>query len=196
MTRRLEPPTTWADIVGALVVAGGGVLAVVRFLGEDPLARNPESFAASVALGALIAVPGVLCLLAGRTGRTPLLLPAAILLAMLSTLSPATLPLVVAAVALAWQWVRSTPGASRLRSTVATVVVIIGSIGATLLLLLATTTLTIVTRDLTYETDGWTPWSTSMLVLALLAGTVAAACAILPGVRPGRDRGRASVRTS
>lgn len=196
MTRRLEPPTTWADIVGALVVAAGVVLAVVRFLGEDPVARTPESFAASVALGAVIAVPGVLCLLAGRTGRTPLLLPAAILLALLSTLSPATLPLVAAAVALAWRWVRSAPRPSRLRSTVATVVVLVGSTGATLFLVLATTTRTFVARDRTYETDGWIPWTTSMLVLALLAGTVVAACAILPGVRPGRDRGRASAPTS
>lgn len=168
----------WVDVLGGVIVAAGAVLTVVRYLGEDPIARNAESLVGCIALGALIATPGALCLLANRTGRPALLLPSGIVLALLSTMSPATLPLLVPAVALVLRWARCGPGTSWPRSLAASIVVILGSLGATALFLLRTTTRTFTSPDHTYETTGWVPVSTSLLVFAALAVTAAAAFAL------------------
>jgi len=184
-------PTGWVDVVGLLLILAGVGLGIIRFLGEDPVARSAESLTASIALGALVATPGVLCLIANRTGRTPLLLPAAIVLALLSTLSPATLPLIIGAVALAWRWVRSPPGASRWRSAVGAALVVAGAIGAAALLLFRTTTRSFASGNHAYMTTGWIPWSTSIAVFTVLAVTIVAACAAVPPrsvLRPGRQR--------
>ena len=184
-------PTGWVDVVGLLLILAGVGLGIIRFLGEDPVARSAESLTASIALGALVATPGVLCLIANRTGRTPLLLPAAIVLALLSTLSPATLTLIIGAVALAWRWVRSPPGASRWRSAVGAALVVAGAIGAAALLLFRTTTRSFASGNHAYMTTGWIPWSTSIAVFTVLAVTIVAACAAVPPrsvLRPGRQR--------
>lgn len=184
-------PTGWVDVVGLLLILAGVGLGIIRFLGEDPVARSAESLTASIALGALVATPGVLCLIANRTGRTPLLLPAAIVLALLSTLSPATLPLIIGAVALAWRWVRSPPGASRWRSAAGAALVVAGAIGAAALLLFRTTTRSFASGNHAYMTTGWIPWSTSIAVFTVLAVTIVAACAAVPPrsvLRPGRQR--------
>ena len=184
-------PTGWVDVVGLLLILAGVGLGIIRFLGEDPVARSAESLTTSIALGALVATPGVLCLIANRTGRTPLLLPAAIVLALLSTLSPATLPLIIGAVALAWRWVRSPPGASRWRSAVGAALVVAGAIGAAALLLFRTTTRSFASGNHAYMTTGWIPWSTSIAVFTVLAVTIVAACAAVPPrsvLRPGRQR--------
>jgi len=194
-------PTGWVDVVGLLLILAGVGLGIIRFLGEDPVARSAESLTTSIALGALVATPGVLCLIANRTGRTPLLLPAAIVLALLSTLSPATLTLIIGAVALAWRWVRSPPGASRWRSAAGAALVVAGAIGAALvvagaigaaaLLLFRTTTRTFASGNHSYMTTGWIPWSTSIAVFTVLAVTIVAACAAVPPrsvLRPGRQR--------
>ncbi len=184
-------PTGWVDVVGLLLILAGVGLGIIRFLGEDPVARSAESLTTSIALGALVATPGVLCLIANRTGRTPLLLPAAIVLALLSTLSPATLTLIIGAVALAWRWVRSPPGASRWRSAAGAALVVAGAIGAAALLLFRTTTRTFASGNHSYMTTGWIPWSTSIAVFTVLAVTIVAACAAVPPrsvLRPGRQR--------
>lgn len=172
--------TGWVDVVGLLLVLAGAGLGIIRFLGEDPVARNPESLAASIALGTVLATPGILCLIANRTGRSPLLLPAAIVLALLSTLSPATLPLVIGAVALAWRWIRSAPGLSRRRSAVGTVLVIAGTISSAALLLFRTTTRSFASGNHAYMTTGWIPWSTSIIVLVILSATIAVVVALVP----------------
>lgn len=184
-------PTGWVDVVGLLLILAGVGLGIIRFLGEDPVARSAESLTTSIALGALVATPGVLCLIANRTGRTPLLLPAAIVLALLSTLSPATLTLIIGAVALAWRWVRSPPGASRWRSAAGAALVVAGAIGAAALLLFRTTTRSFASGNHAYMTTGWIPWSTSIAVFTVLAVTIVAACAAVPPrsvLRPGRQR--------
>ncbi len=190
-TTRLRPVehARWVDAVGLLLILAGVGLGIIRFLGEDPVARNPESGTAAVALGVLVATPGILCLIANRTGRTPLLLPAAIVLALLSTLSPATLPLIIGAVALAWRWVRSPPGASRWRSAAGAALVVAGAIGAAALLLFGTTTRSFVAGNHADTTTGWIPWSTSIAVFTVLAVTIVAACAAVPPrsvLSPGR----------
>lgn len=184
-------PTGWVDVVGLLLILAGVGLGIIRFLGEDPVARSAESLTTSIALGALVATPGVLCLIANRTGRTPLLLPAAIVLALLSTLSPATLTLIIGAVALAWRWVRSPPGASRWRSAAGAALVVAGAIGAAALLLFRTTTRSFASGNHAYMTTGWIPWSTSIAVFTVLAVTIVAASAAVPPrsvLRPGRQR--------
>lgn len=178
---------SWVDVLGVLLVLAGVALSVIRWFGADPLERNAESLLAAVTLGAVIAAPGVLCLIATRTGRSALLLPAAIVLALLSTLSPATLPLFIGALALAWRWARVGPGHGRLRGALATVVVVVGLLGAVVLLLVRTTERTFYGDGVVHSTDGWQPWSTSLLVLGLVALTVAVACALVPaGSTPTR----------
>ncbi len=144
----------WVDALGGVVIAAGAVLTLVRLLGEDPIARNPESFMGCLALGALIATPGALCLLANRTGRSTLLLPSGLVLALLSTVSPATLPLLAAAVALLLRWARCGPSRSPLRALAANLVVVVGCLGATALFLVRTTTRTFTSPDHTYSTTG------------------------------------------
>ena len=66
---------TLALVVGVLVVLCGVAITAVRYVGEDPLARNAESLVAALALGGVVAAPGVLALIAAGTGRPALLLP-------------------------------------------------------------------------------------------------------------------------
>jgi len=84
--------------VGVFVVAAGFVLAGLRFVGGTPPEHGAEGALGSLALGAIVAAPGVLAMLAVRD-RPALLLPAAIVLIPLSFLSFAliTLPLLIPA---------------------------------------------------------------------------------------------------
>lgn len=86
-------------ILGTLVVLGGLALSGVRFAGGSPPEQGLEGALGSLALGAIVAAPGVMALLAAR-GRPALLLPAGIVLIPLSFLSFAlvTLPLLIPAV--------------------------------------------------------------------------------------------------
>ncbi len=195
MSSPAKRQTRWVDVLGAIIIAAGTALTVVRMLGEDPIARNPESFLGSVALGALIATPGVLCLLANRTGRSSLLLSGGMVLGLLSTMSPATLPLLVAAVALVLRWARCGPSSSRLRALAANVVVVVGVLAATALFLTRTTTRTFTSPDHTYSTSGWVTVSTALLVLVVLVGTVAAAYALAPGSRASTNQSPQAVAT-
>lgn len=87
--------------LGVLVVAAGAALAVLRYVGGAPPERGPEGLLGSIALGAVVAVPGILALVA-LAGRPALLLPAATVLLPLSFLSfaGAALPLLLPAVML------------------------------------------------------------------------------------------------
>ena len=87
---------------------------------------------------------------------------------------------------LAWRWVRSPHGASRLRSTFGTALVLAGTIGAAALLLFRTTTRSFVAGNHAYMTTGWIPWSTSIAVFTVLAVTITVACTAVPPqpVRP------------
>ena len=87
--------------IGWLVVAGGVAIGVLRYVGLDGASgaeRAMEGPWGGLALGAVVAAPGVLVLLALRD-RPVLLLPAAIILFPLSFLSFAgiLLPLLIAA---------------------------------------------------------------------------------------------------
>ena len=88
--------------VGVAVVLAGLALAAIRMVGASPAESIAEQVAGGVALGGLVATPGVLALLA-RRDRPALLLPTVIVLVPLSFLSLAgiTLPLLVPAVMLA-----------------------------------------------------------------------------------------------
>ncbi|HEX2274645.1 MAG TPA: hypothetical protein VHG90_12300 [Acidimicrobiales bacterium] len=116
-------------IVGALVVAGGGALGWLRFAGSDPPLRGLEAAAGALALGAVMAVPGVLALLS-LADRPALLLPAGVLLVPLSFVSFAgvTLPLLVPAVMLLVAYGRRSVGCRRAyagQAGVCTVVVLV-----------------------------------------------------------------------
>src|SRR4051794_443880 len=69
--------------VGVVVVAAGLGLAALRFAGGTPAEQGLEGAIGALALGAVVAAPGVLAILAVRD-RTVLLLPAAIILIPLS----------------------------------------------------------------------------------------------------------------
>lgn len=93
--------STFIVATGALVVAAGLGLAVLRYVGGIPPEQGAEGALGAVALGATVAVPGLLAILAGRD-RPVLLITAAITLVPLSFLSLAgiTLPLLIPAVIL------------------------------------------------------------------------------------------------
>jgi hypothetical protein len=109
MVRTTAPPrspgfagaaATVATIGGVIGAAGLAVVAL-RFLGRSPAESGVEAWAGAVALGAIVAAPGVLALLA-LSDRPALLLPAATVLIPVSFLSFAgvLLPLLVPAVLL------------------------------------------------------------------------------------------------
>lgn len=100
--RPRDPEVGWPDaiaIAGGLVVLGGLALAGLRFAGASPPEQGLEGALGSLALGGLIAAPGIMAIL-GRRDRPALLLPAGVVLIPLSFLSfaGATLPLLIPAV--------------------------------------------------------------------------------------------------
>ena len=102
---------TFVTAVGVLVVAAGAGLGTLRFVGEAPALRGLEAAAGALALGTVLAVPGVLALL-GVGDRPALLLAAGILLVPLSFVSFAgvTLPLLIPAVMLLVAYGRRSTG--------------------------------------------------------------------------------------
>jgi hypothetical protein len=97
-------------VAGALVLALGVALGVIRFVGGSPAERGVEGALAACALGAVIAAPGALALLA-RFDRPALLVPAGVLLMPLSgvSMAGATLPLLIPAVMLLVAYGRRRP---------------------------------------------------------------------------------------
>ena len=93
-------PRTIAAI-GACIVAAGGAIVVVRYLGRSPAETDLEAWLGALALGGVVAAPGVLAVLA-LWDRPALLLPAALVLVPVSFLSFAgiLLPLLAPAVLL------------------------------------------------------------------------------------------------
>ena len=84
--------------IGSCIVAAGLAIVVVRYLGRSPAETGVEAWMGPVALGAVIAAPGVLAILS-LSDRPALLLPAATVLIPVSFLSFAgvLLPLLVLA---------------------------------------------------------------------------------------------------
>lgn len=119
---------------GILVVLAGLALAGFRFIGGIPPEQGDsvEGALGSIALGATIAVPGVLAILALRD-RPVLLLPAGIALVPLSFLSFAglTLPLLIPAVMLVIAYGRRSSGHPPPKGTAA------GTVAAVFLMLAA-----------------------------------------------------------
>jgi hypothetical protein len=97
----LAGSTGFIATIGGLVVLAGAALAAVRFVGGTPTEQGLEGAMGALALGTIVAVPGVLALL-GLADRPALLIPAATVLVPLSFLSLAgvTLPLLIPAVML------------------------------------------------------------------------------------------------
>ncbi len=134
--------------VGVLLVAAGLALALLRYVGGSPAERGVEGALGSLALGAPVAVTGVLALLALRD-RPVLLLPAAIALVPLSFLSFAgvTLPLLIPAVMLVLAYGRRSARRRPPRGTT------IGSVVAIFALLFAAVVVLFLREDLrTYST--------------------------------------------
>jgi hypothetical protein len=95
--------------VGSIVTAAGVGLAFLRYFVTEPAWRGIEGAMAGAALGAVVAVPGILALLA-QVDRPWLLMPAAILLFPLSILSFVLLPLLIAAALLLVSFGRRSTG--------------------------------------------------------------------------------------
>jgi len=92
--------------IGGAIVLAGLAVGVVRYVGAAPFEQDAEGALAAGTLAAVVATPGLLALLAARSDRPSLLLPAAIVLVPLSMLSFAgiLLPLLVPAVLLFRAW--------------------------------------------------------------------------------------------
>ena len=103
--------TGFVASVGWTVTAAGVGLAFLRFFATEPAWRGLEGAMAGAALGALVAVPGILTLLA-LADRPLLLLPAAMLMFPLSALSFAgiLLPLLIASAMLLVSFGRRSTG--------------------------------------------------------------------------------------
>jgi len=177
---------TLAVVVGVVVVLGGVAITAVRYVGEDPLARNAESLLAALALGSIVAAPGVLALIAASTGRPALLLPAAIVLVPLSFISFAlvTLPLLVPAFLLVATWARSIPDDAAGRTLLAGFVAVACLVTAGWAVFALTVNREFTDGSSTFGTTGWTPWSTSALAFALVVVGILGSTALAP--RAGR----------
>lgn len=94
-------PDRLAVVVALLLVLAALGIAALRFFGGSPPEQRWYDLLGALALGAIVAAPGILALLA-HYGRPALLLPAAVVLIPLSFLSFAlvTLPLLIPAVML------------------------------------------------------------------------------------------------
>lgn len=124
---------------GVAAILAGAALAILRFVNGTPPERGLEGGVGSLAMGAVVAAPGVLALLALR-GRPALLLAAAIPLLPLSMLSFAlvTLPLVLPALAFVVGYVRRSDDQPTLAHPGSVAVVVTALIVTAFLLLLST----------------------------------------------------------
>lgn len=134
--------STFIVATGALVVAAGLALAVLRYVGGIPPEQGAEGALGSVALGAIVAVPGLLAILAVRD-RPVLLITAAITLVPLSFLSLAgvTLPLLIPAVILLIAYGRRSSHQPPPKGTAA------GTVAAVLVLLAAAVSVLVLHED-------------------------------------------------
>ncbi len=170
-----------ATIVGWSIVIGGGGLATLPWFGTQEELRSPEVALASIAFGAVVAAPGVLAIIGVRTNRPGMFLPASIALVPLSFISFAlvTLPLLVPAVMLLRLTARTTTPSMAPRTLVA------GTAGtAQLLAALGSYVALRTERAWSHpgggggSTSGWVPWTTSTLVLVLVATAMVTTYAI------------------
>ncbi len=95
-------------VAGVLVLSLGAAIGVIRFVGGSPPERGMDGALGACALGAVIAAPGALALLA-RFDRPALLIPAGVLLMPLGGVSIVTLPLLLPGVMLLVAYTRRRP---------------------------------------------------------------------------------------
>lgn len=174
------------EAVGWFIVVAGVALAGVRFVGEGAAMRSVTALLAAVALGAVVAGPGVAVVVGVRDDAPALLVAAALALAPLSLLSPATLPLLVIAVGLvvAWSW---QPRTGPLWRAAASVIALpVATTCAATILVVVTTEHTVAADGAVHSTDGWITAPTSTLALAVAALGTVASCWLAP--RSGGDR--------
>jgi hypothetical protein len=170
----------WVVTVGALVVAFGAAMGLVRYLNGGSLQRGVEGAVASLAFAAVLAAPGIAALLA-RRGRPALLLPAAVILVPLSFLSFAgvLLPLLVPAVLLFRAYRRDGGGIGQAVCTTATV----------LALLLAAVMVLFASENprssATESTSDVITYAEAAASLALVAGALAGGWVQAAPARPG-----------
>ena len=153
---------------------------------EEPL-RTIEAALDAVTFGLLVAAPGVLVLLGARSGRPGMLIPAATVLVPLSFISFAlvTLPLLIPAVLLFRLAARTTPRGMWTRAMLAGIAGTTQLIGALVCYVGLREE-----RSWSYpdggggSTSGWVPWSTSFIVLALIASAIGTTWAIAGPDRP------------
>jgi hypothetical protein len=162
------------EAIAWLVVVAGVALVGVRFAGDPAAMRGPTSLLAAVALGAVVIAPGLAIALAARNGAPALLGAAALALAPLSLLSPATVPLLVITVVLLVAWARQPRNGPLLRVAAAVVALPLGTTCAAAILLLVTTERAGIADGTVHSTDGWVTVPTSTVALAVTAlGTAA-----------------------
>ncbi len=191
--RGAADPDRFLMLGGGMVVAIGGALGVVRYVGRSPAENGPEGILASVAFAAVLAAPGVLALLA-RADRPGLLVPAASLLVPLSLVSMAgvTLPLLIPAVLLAVAYARRAAVRPPAPVPVGVAAAVVAS------LVLAAVAALLVHQDprhyATATMSGWTSdvvtAGESLVSLALVAAALGAGWWLTGPRREGRRVGR------
>lgn len=162
------------QVVGWLLVVAGVLVAAAMHSGMQPPFRTVEAALAAVALGTIIAVPGILALLS-RYGRPALRLPAAIVLVPLSMLSFAgvLLPLLIPAIYLVVSFAHSDAG-SAARTFITTSAVVFLLIGAVAALLVHQDPRSYHSETSGYGTSDIITYAEAALSLALSGGSVLA----------------------
>lgn len=169
-------PARRIEALGWFVVVAGVALAGARVLGEAAPMRDATSFLAAVAFGAVVAAPGGAVVVGVRDAAPALLVAAALALAPLSLLSPATLPLLVIAIVLVVAWARQPRPGPLWRAAASVVALPTATTCAVTILLAATTEHTVTADGTVHSTDGWVTAPTSALALVVTALGTAASC--------------------
>lgn len=168
-------PDGLAIVVAVLLVLAGVGIAALRFFGGSPPEHRLYDLLGALALGAIVAAPGVLALLA-RHDRPALLLPAAVVLVPLSFLSFAlvTLPLLIPAVMLFVDYARRkrVHPIGWLRATAVTVLVLAMLLAALLALFVHQDPREYTTATAGYGTSDVITAAEALLSLALVGGAL------------------------
>ena len=181
-------PDRLAVVVAVLLVLAGLGIASLRFFGGSPPEQHLYDLLGALALGAIVAAPGVLALLA-RYDRPALLLPAGVVLIPLSFLSFAlvTLPLLIPAVMLFVDYARRsrTHPVGWKRATAVTVLVLALLVGALLALVVHQDPREYTTATASYGTSDVITAAEALVSLALVGAALAMAWVLAaPRSRP------------
>ena len=169
-------PDHLAIAVALLSISAGLGIAALRFFGGSPPEQRLYDALGALALGAIVAAPGVLALLA-RHERPALLLPAAVVLVPLSFLSFAlvTLPLLIPAVMLFLDYARRSRAhpIGWLRATSLTILVVALLVEALVVLLAHQDPREFTTTTATYSTSDVITAAEALVSLALVGAALA-----------------------